>query len=86
MTQFDMIQLATELGLPARFFVTRDKGELAFNRLAAALQALPEEGSLILQFPSSQVMDVSFVDETIIRLGQEIVEGQHGIVGSCSKD
>ena len=78
MTQFDMIQLATELGLPARFFVTRDKGELAFNRLAAALQALPEEGSLILQFPSSQVMDVSFVDDTIIRLGQEIVEGQHG--------
>ncbi len=78
MTQFDMSQLATELELPPRFFVTRDKGELAFTRLAEALQAVPEEGSLILQFPPGQVMDVSFADETIIRLGQAIVAGQYG--------
>lgn len=78
MNIFDMAQLAAELELPSRFFVTRDRGELAFERLTAALQAVPEEGSLILQFPPSQVMDVSFVDETIIRLGQEIVAGKHG--------
>lgn len=78
MTQIDMAQLATELELPSRFFVTRDKGELAFAHLAKALQTVPEEGALILDFPSSQVMDVSFVDETIIRLGQEIVAGKHG--------
>lgn len=78
MNKFDMAQLAAELELPPHFFVTRDRGELAFERLTATLQAVPEEGSLILQFPPSQVMDVSFVDETIIRLGQEIVAGKHG--------
>lgn len=78
MTRFDMSQLATELELPFRFFVTRDKGEVAFARLTEALQAGPEEASLILQFPPEQVMDVSFADETIIRLGQAIVDGQYG--------
>lgn len=78
MTQFEMGKLATDLGLPDRFFVTRDKGELAFEKLAEALHAVPEESSLILQFPPNQVMDVSFTDETIIRLGQEIVKGQYG--------
>jgi hypothetical protein len=76
--RFEMSELASELGLPTRFFVTRDKGELAFAKLAAALQTVPPEGSLILQFPPNQVMDVSFVDETIIRLGQAIVDGNCG--------
>jgi hypothetical protein len=70
--------LALDLGLPARFFVTRDKGEQAFARLAAALPAVPEEGSLILQFPAGQVMDVSFADEAVIQLGQAIVDGKYG--------
>lgn len=78
MTRLDMSQLAAELDLPPRFFVTRDKGEVAFARLAEALQVVLEEGSLILQFPPGQVMDVSFADETIIRLGQAIVGGQYG--------
>ncbi|MCB8988984.1 MAG: winged helix-turn-helix transcriptional regulator [Ardenticatenaceae bacterium] len=78
MTQFEMNQLAAELGLPPRFFVTRDKGEIAFAQLAVQLQATLEEGSLILQFPPNQIMDVSFADETIIRLGQAIVKGEYG--------
>ena len=78
MTYFEMSQLSAELGLPPRFFVTRDKGEVAFAKLAEALQAQPEESSLILQFPPKQIMDVSFADETIIRLGQAIVEGKYG--------
>ncbi|HRQ41844.1 MAG TPA: hypothetical protein PLD25_28305 [Chloroflexota bacterium] len=78
MTRLEMDNLAADLELPPRFFVTRDKGEQAFVRLSEALQAVPEEGSLILQFPASQVMDVSFADETIIRLGQEIVDSKYG--------
>ncbi len=78
MTQFEMSQLATNLGLPNRFFVTRDKGEVAFSQLAERLHAVPEEGSLILHFPPHQIMDVSFADETIIRLGQAIVDGKYG--------
>lgn len=78
MTQLEMNKLTVDLGLPARFFVTRDKGEQAFARLTAALQTVPEEGSLILQFPANQVMDVSFADETIIRLGQAIVDDKYG--------
>lgn len=74
----EMDKIATELELPPRFFVTRDKGEQAFVRLASALQAVPEEGSLILQFPAGQVMDVSFADEAVIQLGQGIVDGKYG--------
>ena len=78
MTQLEMGKLAMDLGLPERFFVTRDKGEQAFEKLGEALHAVPEESSLILQFPPNQVMDVSFTDETIIRLGQEIIKGTYG--------
>lgn len=78
MTQFEMGKLAIDLGLPERFFVTRDKGEQAFKKLVEALHAVPEESSLILQFPPNQVMDVSFTDETIILLGQEIIKGKYG--------
>jgi hypothetical protein len=78
MTRIEMDKLAAELELPARFFVTRDKGEQAFARLAAALSAMPEESSLILQFPTGQVMDVSFADEAVIQLGQAIVAGKYG--------
>ena len=78
MTQFEMNRLTEIMGLPPRFFVTRDKGELAFTVVEEALQAISEESSLILQFPPNQVMDVSFADETIIRLGQAIVAGTYG--------
>lgn len=74
----EMDKLATELELPSRFFVTREKGEQAFPRLTAALSEVPEEGSLILQFPAGQVMDVSFADEAVIQLGQAIVDGKYG--------
>ena len=74
----EMGKLATELELPPRFFVTRDKGEQAFARLTTALLDVPEEGSLILQFPAGQVMDVSFADEAVIQLGQAIVDGKYG--------
>jgi hypothetical protein len=74
----EMDTLATELELPPRFFVTREKGEQAFARLAAVLSDVSEEGSLILQFPAGQVMDVSFADEAVIRLGQAIVDGKYG--------
>lgn len=78
MAHYNMSQLATKLKLDPRYFVTRDKGEEAFSSLAEALEAIPEEESLILQFPPKQVMDVSFADETIIRLGQSIINGQYG--------
>lgn len=78
MIQFEMSQLAIELGLPTRFFVTREKGELGLATLVEELQAVPEGGSLILQFPPNQIMDVSFTDETIIQLGQAIIDGKHG--------
>lgn len=74
----EMDKLATELELPSRFFVTREKGEQAFPRLTAALSDVPEEGALILQFPAGQVMDVSFADEAVIQLGQAIVDGKYG--------
>jgi DNA-binding transcriptional ArsR family regulator len=76
--QFDMAQLSDELGLPARFFLTREKGEAAYNRLADVLAKMPEGEPLVLQFPPEQLVDSSFADEAIIRLVEALVAGDYG--------
>ncbi len=78
MIRYDMSQMAIDLELPPRFFVTRDKGELGAVQLLNVLRTVPEEDALVLQFPPNQIIDVSFADETIIQIGQAIVEGQYG--------
>src|SRR6266566_4905536 len=50
-----MIQLGPEIVLLDRLFLTREKGELAY-----------------------QLVDASFADETIVRLGEELVAGIYG--------
>jgi len=73
-----MAQLSIEIDGSARYFVTREKGELAYGRIRERLVALPEGHALVLDFPEDQLMDVSFADETIIRLGQEILAAKFG--------
>ncbi len=78
MNCYDMARLSAELGLPERFFVMREKGERAYHLLKAHLQTIPEGQGLVLAFPPAQLIDASFADETIIRLGEEIVAGEFG--------
>lgn len=78
MTYYSMSQLAIEIGGSDRYFVTREKGGLAYQRIRDSLMAAPEGQALVLEFPSAQLMDVSFADETIIRLGQEILAADFG--------
>ncbi len=73
-----MATLGRDLGISERLFLTRQHGEQAYQVLKARLQALDEGQALILSFPPNQLMDASFADETIVRLGEEIVSGNFG--------
>jgi hypothetical protein len=64
-----MAQLSSELDLPERYFLTREKGEEAYRLLEGHLEQIPERCALILSFPPEQVVDASFADEFVIRLG-----------------
>jgi hypothetical protein len=85
-----MEQLATEVGLSSRYFLTREKGEQAYPLIKSQLEALPEGQALLLAFPADQVMDVSFVDETLVRLMRELIENAYGqrtiLLGGLTED
>ncbi|MCB0190669.1 MAG: winged helix-turn-helix transcriptional regulator [Anaerolineae bacterium] len=64
--------MQNEIGLTSGLFIMRSKGEKAYPILEMQLQSIPENEALVVCFPDDQLMDVSFADETIIRLGEEI--------------
>ena len=78
MRSLDMTHVGGSLGLPDRFFVTRDKGEQAYGLIQADLDATPDGEPLLLEFPPQQLMDASFADESIVRLGEALADGQAG--------
>lgn len=79
MAQCRMATLAAELGFAeAHLFLTRERGEQAFRILAERLQATPEGQPLVVIFPPDQLVDSSFADESIIRLGELVVDRQFG--------
>jgi hypothetical protein len=78
MERYDMALLSSELGFEERFFLTRENGEQAYPLLEAYLREISEGQPMILVFPPNQVMDSSFADETVIRLGEEIIAGEFG--------
>ncbi len=78
MPTLDMAILGAELQCPPRFFLTREKGEQAYPRLRVALEQCPPGTPLLLAFPPRQLLDASFVDESVIRLGEALVAGTVG--------
>jgi hypothetical protein len=76
METYDMARLGAELGLPEQLFLTREKGEQAYRLLRNRLEQVPDDQGLLLTFPESQLVDASFADETIIRLGEELLRCQ----------
>lgn len=71
-----MTRIGAELGLSEKLFLTRIKGEQAFRLLRNRLEQLSDGQGLLLTFPESQLVDASFADETIIRLGEELLSCQ----------
>ncbi len=75
MQRQEMAKISRELGLAERLFLTRQNGEQFYQLLEARLQGLDGGQGLILTFPPDQLIDASFADEVIIRLGEKIVAG-----------
>ena len=77
--RYEMTRLARQLRLTQhRYFLTRDKGDEAFELLKAELQNTPEGHPLVLVFPEAQLVDGSFADASAVQLGEEIIKGDYG--------
>jgi hypothetical protein len=73
-----MAKLANRIGVKRGYFLTRDKGELAYKLLKHELLNTTEGMALVLLFPPAQLVDSSFADESAVRLGEEIIKGKYG--------
>lgn len=73
-----MAKLARRIGVRGGNFLTRDMGEKAYEVLSEELRATPDGEPLVLVFPPEQLVDSSFADESAVRLGEEILKGEHG--------
>lgn len=74
-----MTRLARQLKLTQqRYFLTRDKGDEAFELLKVELQNTPEGQPLVLVFPENQLVDGSFADASAVQLGEDILKGGYG--------
>lgn len=59
-------------------FVGQESGERAYAALRAALLKVEEGYPLVVEFPEYNLMDVTFADASLGRLGQEVVAGELG--------
>jgi hypothetical protein len=66
------------LALNERFYLTRERGELAYTVFEECLRKTDEGQALVLTFPPHQLIDASFADEAIVRLGEGLVQGEYG--------
>ena len=74
-----MTALARQIGITKEeYFLTRDKGELAYGLIKQQLEETPEGQALVLVFPPNQLVDSSFADESAVRLGEEVLAGIYG--------
>jgi hypothetical protein len=78
MHQLFMLALGKNVGLPQGYLLTRTKGEQVYALVKEHLLSLPEGRTLHLDFAEVYAMDVSFVDEAIIRIAKEIVDNHFG--------
>ena len=76
--RYDMTILARQIGIKGQNYLTRDKGEKAYDILKDQLHVTPEGQALVLVFPPEQLVDSSFADESIVRLGEQILKDMYG--------
>jgi hypothetical protein len=63
---------------PLYSYVGRVKGGIAYKMWKESLLKIKEGEVLWLNFPAEQIIDPSFADESIIRLGRELYEMEFG--------
>lgn len=73
---YSLAKLSSELGFSERFFLTRENGFRAYPILKEQLIQISKGEALVLNFPLNQLIDSSFADETLIHLGEEILDGE----------
>jgi len=76
--RYDITLLAQQVGIKGRHYLSRDKGEKAYEVLKRQLETTPEGQSLVLVFPPEQLVDSSFADESVVRLGEQILKNIYG--------
>ena len=76
--RYEMTRLARQIGVTRHYFLTRERGEKAYGLMRERLLATPEGEPLVLAFPPEQLVDSSFADESVVRLGEEILKGEYG--------
>jgi hypothetical protein len=59
-------------------FVGRETGKNAYAALKVALLKVKEGYPLVVEFPEYNLMDVTFADASLGRLGEEVVRGELG--------
>lgn len=78
MRRVEMSTIGNEIDLKERFFITRDKGDQCYEILKAQIEKVANGEALLLAFPPDQLIDASFADASIIRLGEQLVAGELG--------
>lgn len=80
MILIDLAQLCKESNIAnPHLLITREKGQKVYFSLQKRLKgANHSDAPVIINFPENQLMDVSFADEVIIRIGEEIRKGKYG--------
>jgi len=73
-----MRTLGAQIGIRGRYYLTRDKGDEAYHLIKEQLKVTSEGEALVLVFPSEQLVDSSFADESVVRLGEQIAKGMYG--------
>ena len=71
-------QLMLTLYEPLYSYVGRVKGRVAYSVWKERLLTIEEGQALWLNFPADHVVDASFAEESIIRLGRELYEKEFG--------
>jgi len=81
MNKIDLLELCREVKInnPA-LLITRENGQKIYSVLQKRIEAIKEsESPIMVIFPKNQLMDVSFADEVVIRIGQEVRMSRYGL-------
>lgn len=74
----EMICNEAEISNP-KLLITREKGQKVYSALATHLEGIDLSTPPIkIVFPENQLMDVSFADEVVVHMGEELVNGTYG--------
>lgn len=73
-----MADLAIAAGQDPQLLLRRPRGQAVYPHLKTALQSVDEGELLLLSFSEDQDCDPSFVDETLVKLTQQLIKGEFG--------